>query len=232
MHAFTFKLWWRFRENKSIWSHYMFNRYCKGIHPAIVPVSNNSTNVWKRVWHIRNDVEPYIHHWIIGRGDIDICLNKRLDINLPMLSERVPVKTLFINGKDVNTENATRLLGNLSCDLIKQEKISLSLYRDKLCWSKSSSGNFIIKSAWEVIRKGDLQIFTYKHFGTHTNHLKFVFLWKLLHNAIPTDLLVQKKEIPLASKCSCCSHDPKNGIACAFVFTRRGGPSSLGLLFF
>lgn len=173
---------------------YMLNRYSKGVHPAIVPLSDNSTNVWKMMWHIRNDAEPYLH-WIFGRGDIDICLDKWMDINLPTLNKRVPVKILFINGKDINTECVTRLLGNLSCDLIKQEKVSLSLDEDKLGWSKSSFENFTIQLAWEVIRQRGLHNFTYKHVWHPRRPLKIsVFFWKLLHNAIPTDLLIQKRK--------------------------------------
>lgn len=171
----------------------MLNRYCKDIHPAIAPLSNNATNVWKRMWHIRDNVEPYLH-WIIGRGDIDISLDKWMDINLPLLNERVLVKTLSINEKEINIEYVTSLLGTMSCDLIKQEKVSLSIDEDKLCWSKTSSGNFTIKSAWKVIRQIGLHNFTYKYVWHPHRPLKIsVFVWKLLHNAIPIDTLTRKK---------------------------------------
>lgn len=88
LNAFSFKLWWRFHQNKFLWSLYMHNRYCKGEHPVIVALLNNFTNFWKRMWKIRHEVEPFLH-WIICKGDINVSLGKWMDNYLPLLNDRV-----------------------------------------------------------------------------------------------------------------------------------------------
>lgn len=95
-------------------------------------------------------VEQHIY-WIIGRGDIEIYLNKWLASDIPIMNERVPIKSLFINVKEINNAFAKSLLVSSICDIIKQENITLTHSEDKLCWTKSSSVVFFIKSAWDTV---------------------------------------------------------------------------------
>src|SRR2546430_1709981 len=37
-----------------------------------------------------------------------------------------------------------------------------------------------------------------------------LFLWKLLHNALLTDLAISRKGIYLSSKCNCCPNNPNS----------------------
>lgn len=131
MHAFSFKLLWRFRKNKSLWSLHMHNRYCRGEHLTNVALVNNSTNVWKRIWKIRHEVEPYLH-WIIGKRDIDVSLDGWMDDYMPLLNDRILDKALFLNDKEIN-EYSIRLLGNVNSELIKKAKISLAPEEDRWC---------------------------------------------------------------------------------------------------
>lgn len=48
-------------KKKSFWSHYMLYRYAKDFHPALVPLAPNATIVWKRMWHVRQDVGKHMH---------------------------------------------------------------------------------------------------------------------------------------------------------------------------
>lgn len=54
-------------------------------------------------------------------------------------------------------------------------------------------------------------ITSYIHKNFWHKHLPakiFVLLWKISHNALPTDLSIQRKGVRLASKCSCCMLEP------------------------
>lgn len=73
------------------------------------------------MWSIRTEVESH-HYWIIGRGDVDICLDKWLNTDLPILNERIHVKSLFLNNKEINIELASNLIGNGPSEMNKQEK--------------------------------------------------------------------------------------------------------------
>lgn len=57
VNVFTYKLWWRFREKKSLWAIYMHKRYVQNDHPSTVGLTNNASNQWKRMWHVRDKVE-------------------------------------------------------------------------------------------------------------------------------------------------------------------------------
>ncbi|KAL0288818.1 UNVERIFIED_CONTAM: putative uncharacterized protein ART2 [Sesamum calycinum] len=54
------KLWWRFRGKSSLWSEYLHGRYCRNLHPTIVPYNRNHSSVWHRLCRIRDVAEPFI----------------------------------------------------------------------------------------------------------------------------------------------------------------------------
>lgn len=174
------------RENTSLWSKYMMDRYCRGYHPISVPLANNATSVWKRMRDIRNEVEPHLK-WIIGRGDIDSCLDRWFSIRLPMLPERVSVNNFFIIDKKLNYEYVSNLFGPQSCDMIQREQVSLCIHADKLWWIKNGAGHFTIKSAWELVRQKNVHSFTFKNLWHKNRPLKIsIFLWKLLQKGSPS----------------------------------------------
>ncbi|KAK4384649.1 hypothetical protein Sango_3040000 [Sesamum angolense] len=45
--AFQHKLWWRFRNQQSLWSHFLLDKYCKGTHPVIAKPSYIASANWK-----------------------------------------------------------------------------------------------------------------------------------------------------------------------------------------
>ncbi|KAL0313716.1 UNVERIFIED_CONTAM: putative ribonuclease H protein [Sesamum calycinum] len=63
--AFSMKLWWRFRGKSSLWSEYLHGRYCRNLHPTIVPYNRNHSSVWHRLRRIRDVAEPFIF-WTLG----------------------------------------------------------------------------------------------------------------------------------------------------------------------
>lgn len=50
------KLWWRFRTTKSLWSNFMWNKYCKKEIPTVVQFRQGS-HVWRQMLNARQDVE-------------------------------------------------------------------------------------------------------------------------------------------------------------------------------
>ncbi|KAK4409351.1 hypothetical protein Sango_0008100 [Sesamum angolense] len=67
--AFFMKLWWRFWGKSSLWSEYLHGRYCRNLHPTIVPYNRNHSPVWHRLYHIRDVVEPFLF-WTLGEGSV------------------------------------------------------------------------------------------------------------------------------------------------------------------
>ncbi|KAL0368333.1 UNVERIFIED_CONTAM: hypothetical protein Scaly_1052200, partial [Sesamum calycinum] len=65
--AFSMKLWWRFWGKSSLWSEYLHGRYCRNLHPTIVPYNRNHSSVWHHLCRIRDVAEPFIL-WTLGEA--------------------------------------------------------------------------------------------------------------------------------------------------------------------
>ncbi|XP_060195020.1 uncharacterized mitochondrial protein AtMg00310-like [Lycium barbarum] len=50
------KLWWRFRTSNTLWSAFMWNKYCKKMKPTEVQWKGSS-QVWKRMIETRDEVD-------------------------------------------------------------------------------------------------------------------------------------------------------------------------------
>lgn len=65
-----------------------------------------------------------------------------------------------------------------------------------------------LNSVWDLIRHRGPRFFTYKNLWHPDRPIKIsIFLWKMVHNVVRIDLLVQKRGIPFTSKCYCCPSD-------------------------
>ncbi|KAL0283412.1 UNVERIFIED_CONTAM: hypothetical protein Sradi_7229600 [Sesamum radiatum] len=72
--AFQLKLWWRFRIQNSLWSHFLLEKYCKGSHPVSAKPSYIASSNWKRMCRHRKEAENQIF-WSIGKGKISFWLD-------------------------------------------------------------------------------------------------------------------------------------------------------------
>src|SRR3954468_5343525 len=64
--AYAIKLWWRFREKKTLWAKFMHAKYCAKTHPVDCVAKNSSSTIWKRMLQYSNKAEPHIN-WIVGK---------------------------------------------------------------------------------------------------------------------------------------------------------------------
>ena len=59
-HAFSIKLWWRFRQNTSLWANFLMAKYCSNAHPGMVVDSAGASYTWHRMLHVREIAEQHI----------------------------------------------------------------------------------------------------------------------------------------------------------------------------
>lgn len=52
--AFAIKLWWQFRERKSLWATFLMSKYCRSHHPTDVLILSKAFPVRRRVLKIRD----------------------------------------------------------------------------------------------------------------------------------------------------------------------------------
>ncbi|KAL0915584.1 hypothetical protein M5K25_016012 [Dendrobium thyrsiflorum] len=52
--SFSFKLWWKFRKNGSLWANYMHKKYCDNTHPSLCFFKQGQSPGWKRLCNLLN----------------------------------------------------------------------------------------------------------------------------------------------------------------------------------
>lgn len=79
---------------------------------------------------------------------------------------------------------------------------------DRVVWTATESGNFKLTSAWELTRTRNISVYFNKFCWNKFLPIKIsIFLWRLLHKTLPTDMAVRGKGIHIVSKCVCCMHN-------------------------
>ncbi|KAH9750680.1 hypothetical protein KPL71_013964 [Citrus sinensis] len=122
--AFEMKLWWRFRDQHSLWATFMKSKYSRTEHPSMVQFRYPSSLMWRRLCSICCIARPHIH-WLIRYGDnISFWYDCWLDsIHLfhfnPSATSMAPISSFW-------------------CDIF--------------CWALSRDVNFSLRSSWEFIR--------------------------------------------------------------------------------
>lgn len=206
--AFSYKLWWKFREGNSLWAEFMKAKYCKMSHPMTIGRPANSSKCWLRMTKIKYEAEPHIV-WLVGNGRLDIQKDKWLTIDVPVAPSISFVQELFDPTGYPNDELIIDLLGQNVHEEIRKRYIHLNATPDRPIWILSSDGKFNFKSAWDQIREKYACPFLFKCMWSRWLPQKIsVFLWKCMHNIVPSDVAVMKKGIILASKCCCCKGSP------------------------
>ena len=67
--ALSWKLWWRLRTIKNLWSEFMCLKYLDNKHPTLRGVKLKDSGVWKRLICGASKAERFIR-WRFGTGDI------------------------------------------------------------------------------------------------------------------------------------------------------------------
>lgn len=117
--------------------------------------------------------------------------------------------TCFSNDGSPNAESFHSRIGAEVFDEI-QAKDTVLIHDLGICiWDLSYSNSFSLSSAWQLARQKYVSSLIAKNCWQKQLLQKIsFFMWKLLHNAIPTDQEGKKKGICITSKCLCCTISP------------------------
>ena len=86
---------------------------------------------------------------------------------------------------------------------------------DKILWLQSQKGTYKVNEGYKLITKGQDGTINYgmnKHGWKHLWKLKIpykicLFLWKLLHNGLPTRLELNRRQIIVSTNCVMCEQE-------------------------
>ncbi|XP_042044338.1 uncharacterized protein LOC121790124 [Salvia splendens] len=175
--AYSYKLWWRFREQNSLWVQQgssPFGEGCSRLGLSAKELSDGCLEMaregapdfarvedfWSNFGWMEEEIFDMLDEWGVPR---EVC------------------------------EEILRVPAN-------------SWAKDITCWALTPHGNFTVASAWELIRHRGEKLEVYDLiWGKGINPTISVFLWRLLDNRIPVDAKVQWRRVSLASKWRCCS---------------------------
>ncbi|KAL2228339.1 UNVERIFIED_CONTAM: hypothetical protein Sindi_1813600 [Sesamum indicum] len=195
--AFSHKLWWRLRQNNSLWASFTISRYCKKSTPASTKDKPNDSNIWRRICSIKSISQENIF-WSLGAGNVSLWY----DCWLPAGTLQSLIQPNRASNALVNNfwNNHTWDISKLK-EVVPQHIIELILqipinpqHQDFMHWKPSPHGFFSTKSAREITRdhKPSLPIFK-NLWSPLVRPTISIFIWKVLHNWIPVDSRLKQR---------------------------------------
>ncbi|WMV21122.1 hypothetical protein MTR67_014507 [Solanum verrucosum] len=206
------KLWWNFRVSiNSLWAEYMWNKYCKKMHPLIVN-SSGASQVWKKMIKIRKEVEHDIW-WQIKAGNSSFWFDDWTRQGALYFTEGELAQDEELKVKDfiINDEwNEDKLRSVISEEMVQHITMNIRPIlkegsTDKAWWMHSTKGDFTVKSAYNNMRR-KLSVNEWSNY-MWVKGLPFkigFFLWRVWRGRIATDDNLKRMRIQVVSKCYCC----------------------------
>ncbi|XP_019225001.1 PREDICTED: uncharacterized protein LOC109206620 [Nicotiana attenuata] len=220
------KLWWKFRTTKSLWSNFMWNKYCKKELPTVVQFRRGS-HVWKQMINAREEVEHEIL-WELKSGTKNIwhenwtglgALYHVLPEEFPINEELQDVAELRLEG----TWNEDLLEQNFTEEIVDHVRSNIHYEGNEEHWDKpyrmpTASGKFSVTSAWQIIRHRSDPNQEFKHMWIKGLPFKIsFFLWRLWKGRIPTDDVWRRQGQMVMSRCWCCQQPQEETIQHIFL---------------
>ena len=212
--AYSYKLWWRFREQNSLWAQFMYKKYWSISSSLNIYRSSRFSPIWRRMFKAGIKCQSLIK-WMLGEGKIsfwdDIWVK---DQPISAFCSRAGTPP-FVRVKDFwassgwKKEDISVFLDEWGVPREVSEEIMDIPFnveaRDLGRWALTPHGNFSVSSAWELVRNRgeEREVFEFiwdRGIGPTIS----VFLWRLLANRIPVDEKIQWRGVSIASRCRCC----------------------------
>ncbi|XP_075084826.1 uncharacterized protein LOC107774618 [Nicotiana tabacum] len=220
------KLWWRFRTTKSLWSNFIWNKYCKKELPTVVHFRGGS-HVWRQILNAREEVEHEIV-WELKSGTTNIWNENWTGLGAlyHVLPEDFPINEDLQKVVELRQWEAwdDQLLDQTFNEEIA-EHIRLNVhyegsggYWDRPYWMPTPSGKFSVSSSWQILRhRVDLnQEFKLIWIKGLPFKISF-FLWRLWRQKIAIDDMWRKQGQMVMSRCWCCQQPQEESIEHIFV---------------
>jgi len=223
--AFQCKLAWRIMCNThSLWVDVMRSKYLKHTSFLECAVKASDSPVWKSIMRSRTLLLKGIR-WRIGNGSrikfwhdhwVDNCsLIELLNLHDDPPSNSQCMVSEFI--KDDRTWNIPKLRSVIPDEQVLQKVIGIPLsitdVEDSFCWGFSGSGTFSVKSATWLAHSHiahPAPIWPFKDIWKMDVPPKIrLFLWQLLHNALPLRDTLYCRGLQIARTCPWCTADPE-----------------------
>ncbi|KAH9750075.1 reverse transcriptase domain-containing protein [Citrus sinensis] len=204
--AFEMKLWWRFRQQSSLWASFMKSKYCRSVHPGVIQFRYPASPLWRRLCEIRDTAGPH-ERWLVGQGECSFwydCWLGSCPLYLfnPAAASSRPV-SFYWQGTVWDRGKLEDILPSSIVEQILLVPISCA-EPDLICWDLSPDGAFHLRTAWELVRctrpRDEVySIIWQRHIPSRVSF----FLWRLLHSYLATDDALCSRGFHMVSRCLC-----------------------------
>ncbi|XP_060183463.1 uncharacterized protein LOC132613456 [Lycium barbarum] len=215
------KLWWKFRTSNTLWSAFMWNKYCKKKKPTEVQWKSGS-QVWKRMLEARDQVDHQIW-WEPKNGLCDVWEDNWTKLGplkqvIPpdfQIDTSIEEVSHFMNANGWDAQKLhTKLPSNVSDHILQQLSIvEHSEEKDKSWWMASTTGDFTVGSAWNMLRRKAQTADNFSKLWHKGVPFKIsFFLWRLWKFKLPVDDVLKRINISIVSRCRCCLNSQQEEI--------------------
>ncbi|KAH0691451.1 hypothetical protein KY289_018809 [Solanum tuberosum] len=219
------KLWWRFRTQNNLWSNFLWNKYCKKQIPTLVEWKGGS-QIWKHMLENREIIEQHLW-WEPKGGNSTIWYDNWSTLGplhlLPLESQTChPMRDIeeFLTTDGWDFENMKNYVPEYVVNHVTLNlcNVKLSGQSDKPWWTKTCTGKFSVKSAWELLRQREDINDDFKLLWMKGLPFKFSFLtWRIWQGKVPVAVVMHSWNHNISQLCRCCSIPERETIEHLFL---------------
>nr|XP_027103160.1 uncharacterized protein LOC113724458 [Coffea arabica] len=189
--AFFVKLWWNFRQKKSLWAECLHAKYCKGVHPCLAEEGAAQSHIWRRLCSVQRLAEEHIS-WILWEGSMDFWHDNWLGLG-----------ALY---QEVEIFQEHRVLRQGRIERVAKIPSPSPWSSDRMVWALASDGAFSVSSAYSLVEQEDNCLWVFSQVWLEGCPIKISFLMlRLLRLCIPLIGLLRHVGVQGPSKCHCCA---------------------------
>nr|XP_016444849.1 PREDICTED: uncharacterized protein LOC107770100 [Nicotiana tabacum] len=233
------KLWWNFRTKPSLWSSFVYQKYCKKLNSIIVPWKRGS-HIWRKMLECRDLIEHQIF-WQTKRGSSLFWFENWTGLGALyfLVPQDFGIDETVHNVHDVTLDgewDVDRLFEMLPEDLAVHilEKIkppSPQQVLDMPCWMQETREYFSVKSAWDYKRRRDEPRTAYMMIWVKGLPFKIsFFIWKVWKAKLPLNDFLKRVGYCMPSKYWCCVQPNEESLQHLFLDQKLQG--QLGSIFY
>ena len=207
--AFRLKQAWNVMKGDSLWAQVFSAKFLRGRHM----LRCQGRSHFKYFEMLRPFFEKVVLNskMLVGRGDsVDFWCDNWL-LGGPLLSrvERVPMTYPKVADVLLGAQWQLDSVNDCLSTELREEILSSGIVKgnmmDRLIWQYTTSGEFSTKTAWKLLRQQGARSETAAIiWGMCTAPSAQLVSWKILMEALPLDVRIQRLGFPIVSRCYMC----------------------------
>ncbi|XP_027090440.2 uncharacterized protein [Coffea arabica] len=213
--AFSVKLWWLFRQKRSLWAEFMWAKYCGNLHPCLAEAGPRGSATWRRMRSVQRVADEHIA-WIVREGMMDFwhdnwlgtgALCQTVDV---FLEHRVQD---FVDDQGWKARELRQVLEPGLMQRVLDTRPPDMNGCDSMVWSLTNTGKFTVSSAYAVIRQENNRSWLASYVWHKSLPFKIsFFMLRLLSSKLPLQECLRRLGIQGPSRCCCCGSPQTEGL--------------------